>query len=851
MFRKRRFSCTGWAGSLALVLSVCPTALAQEAEPSGPSPAQASATTERTVHPPELIEAVEAAYPAEARAARREGRVVLKLRIDAAGRVTRAEVVEPAGNGFDEAAQEAALQFRFTPARRGDKAVPVIILYAYEFRLPPEPPPAPEARPAPAPAAREPGPEPAAPAAQTTVGPAKPSIDVMVRGASEADRLRRSAQAVQVIETEDAQRRTADLGEVLARSEGVGVRREGGLGSNARLSLNGLTGDQIRFFLDGVPLDLAGYAHGITNVPVNLVERIEVYRGVVPVRFGADALGGAVNLVTDADIRGTHASASYQVGSFKTYRLTLSARHLHEPTGFFARVNGFYDYTRNDYPIDVEVFDEQGRLSPARVHRFHDGYRAGGGSVEVGFVGRPRAEKLLLRAFYTEHRRDVQHNALMSVPYGEVTYGKQSAGAHLRYAQPFSRRTRFDAVAGYTYTHREFQDLSTCRYDWFGRCVFVLPQRGEIEARAIDQAIEQHNVFARLNLAWNPAPWHSLRFGLSPTYAIRTGKDHAIPADEYDPLTAQRALLSTVVGAEYEARPFAGKLANIAFAKAYVQMARTKEQLPNGNLRDLDRTTHRGGIGDSLRFRFTEAFYAKASYEYATRLPNPEEVFGNGALIIENLHLEPEASHNVNLGLTLERAETAAGLFRFNVNGFGRFAENLIVLLSNGNYFQHENVLSARSVGVEASLGWTSPGDWVALDGYATWQDFRNTASEGAFGKFEGDRIPNRPYLFAGASARVQGSDLLRPRDVLSLTWQARYVEAYFRGWESIGAIDSKLVIPSQLVHALALTYSMKHGDGSVSGTLEVQNLTDEKVFDSFGVQQPGRAANAKLVLEL
>jgi len=834
MVRGCRFPCTALAGALALVIWGAPPALAQDA-----------GSIDRTVHPPELIEITQAVYPEEARAGGREGRVVLRLRIDAEGRVTKAEVTEPAGNGFDEAAQEAALQFRFTPARRGEVAVASIILYAYEFKLPPDPAPVEEAQ---APAPRE---QPPAPAAQATAVPAKPPIEVMVRGPSEVDRLRRSAQAVHVLETEEAQRQTADLGEVLARSEGVGVRRGGGLGSNARLSLNGLTGEQIRFFLDGVPLDLAGYAHGITNVPVNLVERVEIYRGVVPVRFGADALGGAVNLVTDPEVRGTHASASYQVGSFKTYRWTLDARHLHEPSGFFARVNGFYDRTQNDYPVDVEVFDDLGRLSPARVHRFHDGYRAGGGSVEVGFVRRPWAERLLVRVFHTEHQRDVQHNALMTVPYGEVTYGKQSTGAHLRYAQPLSRRVRLDAVAGYTYARTAFRDLSTCRYDWLGHCAFELPQRGEIEARAIDQIIEQHNAFARFNLAWNPAPWHSLRFGLSPTYAARTGKDHAIAADDYDPLTAERDLLSGVAGAEYEARPFAGRLANIAFVKGYMQQARTKEQLPNGYLRDLDRRSNRAGIGDSLRFSFTDAFYAKASYEYATRLPNPEEVFGNGALVIENLHLEPEASHNVNLGLTLERAETAVGQFRFNVNGFGRFADNLIVLLSAGNYFQHENVLSARSVGVEAAMGWTSPGDWLALDGYVTWQDFRNTASEGAFGKFEGDRIPNRPYLFAGGSARVQGSDLLWPRDVLSLTWQARHVQAYLRGWESVGAADSKLVIPSQLVHALALTYSVKHGDGSVSGTIEMQNVTDEKVFDSFGVQLPGRAAHAKLVLEL
>ncbi len=100
-----------------------------------------------------------------------------------------------------------------------------------------------------------------------------------MRGAAMAERLRQSAQAITVIETEQAQRRTADLGEVLARTQGVGVRRSAGLGSWARFSLNGLTDEQIRFFIDGVPLDLAGYPFGVSNVPVNLVERVEIYRG--------------------------------------------------------------------------------------------------------------------------------------------------------------------------------------------------------------------------------------------------------------------------------------------------------------------------------------------------------------------------------------------------------------------------------------------------------------------------------------------------------------------------------------------------------------------------------------------
>ncbi|MGK3983499.1 TonB-dependent siderophore myxochelin receptor MxcH [Sorangium sp. So ce136] len=878
------------------------------------------------VRAPELIERAEAAYPEAARGAGMEGSVVLTLTIDAEGRVTRANVATPAGHGFDEAAQEAALRFRFTPARRGDRSVAARILYRYDFRLP-EPPaaatPAAGSLAAATPAAATPataavagrllwsgpGGEPvagveiavaspdggsrrvartdeqgrfrvealapgpyevtAAPAfaqrlrgrvaaaagreAETTLRlvplAAAPSLEVSVRGASEAERLRRSAEAVQVVETAAARRQSADLGEVLARSEGVSVRRGGGLGSAARFSLNGLTGEQIRFFLDGVPLALSGYASGIAAVPVNLVERVEIYRGVVPVRFGADALGGAVNLVSDRDTRGTRASASYQVGSFGTYRLTLGARHAHEPSGLFARASGFVDHARNDYPMqDVEVLDDSGRVTRAEVRRFHDRYRAAGGSVEAGWIRRPWAERLVLRAFYAAHDRDVQHNLFMTVPYGEVTYGRQSGGGHVRYEQPLhGRRLRLDAVAGYALARTAFRDMATCRYDWRGRCVATLPQPGEM-GDAADQAVLQHTAYASVNLAFRVAPGHLVRLGVSPTYASRTGRNRAI-RDGYDPLTAQRGLLGGVAGVEYEARPLDGRLANITFLKSYAQVIGTKEVLPSGALRDLDLTRHRLGIGDSLRLRFTEALYAKASYELATRLPSAEELFGDGGVITDSLHLRPEVSHNVNAGVTLERAETGFGQVRFDVNGFGRLVEDLIRLGGQASYAKYENFPSARSLGFESSVGWTSPGDWLALDGQLTWQDFRNTTSAGPLSRFEGDRMLNQPYLFADASARLQWPEPFHRRDALTLTWSTRYVAEFFLGWESAG--DAKHTVEPQLLHALALAYAVQSGGRSVSGSLEVHNLTDQKAFDFYGVQRPGRAAYAKLVLEL
>ena len=676
-------------------------------------------------------------------------------------------------------------------------------------------------------------------------------IEMSGEAPSMAAVLEQSAEAVDVVETEEAQRESADMGEVLARSEGVGVRRGGGLGADEHISLAGLSGEQVRLFVDGVPIELTGFALGIGNVPVNLVERVEIYRGVVPLRFGADALGGAFNLVTDGDQPGTNGSASYQVGSFGTHRATLGGRYEDDASGLFVRVNGFGDYTRNDYAVDVEVADERGRVESAQVDRFHDGYRATGGGVEFGVVDKPWAERLQVQGFYTDYNKDLQHNLVMTVPYGEVTYGETGTGGSARYVQDLGPSVRLDAVAGYAYRRIEFRDVGEWVYDWHGERIRERAQAGEIESRPHHQLHWQHGALARIGLVWDVAAQHRLRFAAAPTATTRTGDERRqTDPSARDPLTAQRDLLTLVTGAEYELSALDRRLENVAFAKDYVYAARTEEPVPGGSFRRRDRDVHRLGVGDAVRYRVADWLDIKASYEWATRLPSPSEVFGNGMLIVANLELRPETSHNPNLG-AIVRADTArAGTFRGEVNLFGRFADQLIVLLSNDRVFSYQNVFEARSLGVDAAATWTAPGNYLALNANATWQDFVNTSAQGTFGDFEGDRIPNQPYLFANASTRATLPEPFGTGDELSLTWHARYVHTFFRGWESAGLREFKQTVPSQLLHSAALTYVVRHDVGAMTVTMEIHNLTDERAYDFFGVQRPGRALYFKTTAE-
>ncbi|HEX6276593.1 MAG TPA: TonB-dependent siderophore myxochelin receptor MxcH [Polyangiaceae bacterium] len=829
--------------------------LAGSAEASEPDAPRSDAV----VRPPELLELVPADYPATALAERREAVVTLRLTISRDGSVSEATVVEPTGHGFDEAATAAALRFRFAPARRGDAAVVSKILYRYAFELPPPEPSATNAaavvRPEEKSAEVPVGPAAPAPVRAIPAGAPEASAgpsEVTVRGFSESDRLRRSAEAVTVIETERAKRQSTDMGELLARTQGVAVRRAGGLGSTTRFSLNGLTDEQVRFFLDGVPLELSGYPFGVANVPVNLVERIEIYSGVVPIRFGADALGGAVNLVSNPPVEGPHAAVSYETGSFDTHRVTFGAQHLDEPTGVFARMNGFFDSTRNDYPIGVEVPDERGRLSPATVYRFHDAYRASGANLDVGFVNRRWANRLLLRAFVTDFEKEFQHNQVMTVPYGEATYGEWSAGVSARYDAPLGHGARIETVLGYARTDGHFLDVTKCVYDWFGRCVRERRQPGETDARPHDQLFRDESGYARIHLGWRFTPEHAVRATSAPTYLTRTGDERRqTDPTARDALAAERELTTVVNGVEYELDLFDERLENIAFVKQYVQLLVSEEPRPGGLFRRRDRNTHRLGFGDALRYRFTPWLSAKASYESATRLPRPDEVFGDNAFIVANLELEPETSDNLNVGFAVDAKGTSSGDWRAGVNAFLRDAENLIVLLGSDRVQSYQNVFGARSLGTEAAVGFSALDELFVWDLNFTYLDFRNVSSDGTFGDFAGDRIPNRPWLFGNYSARFNLRGVATARDELSFGWNTRYVHDYFRGWESIGLREFKQTTPRQFVHDASVGYLVRGNGRLLSTSLEVQNLGDETVFDFYGVQRPGRAFYAKVTAEL
>ena len=695
--------------------------------------------------------------------------------------------------------------------------------------------------------------------------------EVVVTGRSEARELELSAKSVQVIETREVKLKSADLGEVMAQTEGVNVQRAGGLGSDIRFSLNGLSGDQVRFFYDGIPLNFTSYAFGIANVPVNMIDRIEIYKGVVPIEFGADALGGAVNLASPEIYDGLAWSVSYQVGSFNTHRVTANLNYADEKTGLFVVAGGFYDYTDNNYKIDVAVPDERGRLQPATVRRFNDAYRAYGANLRFGIKDKKWANKLSLEGYYGDYDNEVQNsqspglidapglgisNAIAGTPFGDVRFTSFSRGLNLNYNIDLNTKLGLDLKAGYNYNERVSIDTTRNQYNWLGQIIFVRNQPGEFEGS--DHLItKSERVFARQQLSYAISENHSFKLSIAPTFSYRTADDLLIEGG-FDPALDDGYLFDLVTGIEYTSEFFGKRMQNIAFVKNYRQNIRIESLDPSAEVTFIDeRQVSNFGAGNGLRYDWTTRFFTKFSYEYAYRLPRQDEIFGNGQFILENLELKPESSHNINLQWGYGNKANARIAWQVQGNFFVRKIDDLIFFLvgagdadGGGELGSFRNVWSATSQGMELSGMWKDFIKGLSISANTTYQQYINTSDTGPFVDFREDRIPNTPYFFANGAAEYALKDVIRKNDNLSIFWTTRYINSFFVGWESAGLQQFKAEVPNQTIHAIGLTHRMNTERIQNALTLEIQNLTDAKVFDLFGVQRPGRAFYLKSTIQ-
>lgn len=132
------------------------------------------------------------------------------------------------------------------------------------------------------------------------IAAAQPAPSVVVTGSREPLSSERLAADVVVIGTETLRNTTADsLADLLRREAGVQISRSGGPGQSTGLFIRGTSSQQSVVLIDGVRVGSAtlGFA-ALEALSLASAERIEVLRGPGSSLYGADAVGGVVQIVT-------------------------------------------------------------------------------------------------------------------------------------------------------------------------------------------------------------------------------------------------------------------------------------------------------------------------------------------------------------------------------------------------------------------------------------------------------------------------------------------------------------------------------------------------------------------------
>ncbi|MCK5689717.1 TonB-dependent receptor plug domain-containing protein, partial [Myxococcota bacterium] len=173
----------------------------------------------------------------------------------------------------------------------------------------------------------------------------------------------------------------SSISAVLSESTGVQVRQVGGLGSFGVASIRGSTPGQVPIYLDGVLLNAAGFSSvNLGDLPLDNLDRLEIYRGHAPGALGTSGMGGAIHLHTHkARKRQDMISATF--GSWGTRKLValhsgpvgeenlLATLNLSTSDGDFWYLNR--NGTLNNYDDD-EI-----------VRRSNNAHIAGGGLLKL------------------------------------------------------------------------------------------------------------------------------------------------------------------------------------------------------------------------------------------------------------------------------------------------------------------------------------------------------------------------------------------------------------------------------------------------------------------------------------
>ena len=536
---------------------------------------------------------------------------------------------------------------------------------------------------------------------------------------------------VTVIRPEEKTGEQRNLPDLLENVPGLRVIRLRGRNGYAVASVRGGTSSQTAVYVDGILMNLQSEAAvDLSAIPADNVERIEVYRGYVPAGFGAQAMGGVINVVTKSPLK-PETNLSLGIGSFGRFKGALA----HSASLYGGRFFGSFGY--ETYDGDFSYFNDNGT-----AYNNTDDYRAtrnGNGFENMDLLLKWQDERWKARASWVRRNRDL---ALPS-PQNDNPNG-------ILKPWPFQDTDRLDLSAA--------RSQSTGPVDWTLELSYTDQQR-YYNSRS-DTSVGHQDVAE--------SEYDASRFGVSLAARMPLGERHLFE------LLADYAKEDLDVGGSAKLFEYLGGIPSYSQKAWDISLQDTIALDAAGTfLATPSVRRHEADGHDRLTWQmaltkeFRSGIMLKSTYGTYARAPNLYEKYGDGAFIIEPAggpdSLRWETGTQFDFGLTWNGDAPVFGGARAgaSLSAFRRDTDDLIELYMEGErYARYGNIAKAEVKGVEfeTSLDWEKWG--FALS--ATWMKGTNRSPDEGSSKFDGKALPNRPEFsgtarltrkFGGASA--------------------------------------------------------------------------------------------------
>ena len=668
--------------------------------------------------------------------------------------------------------------------------------------------------------------------------------DVIVLGKSKAQRHREVPSAITIIDSQELKYKTATLNEILDNAAGIKVAQQGGLGNASRIIIQGMDGKRIGIFINGMPMGNSDEFQ-LSSIPLDMVDEVEIYKGIIPAWLGGDGLGGAVNIRLK-DFKKNHLEMAFEAASYNTYIGSLQLKHYLGKTSTALHAGATMNYAKNNYSFSSPF--ELGRI----IHRDHDAYTHGGFNVGISSQQWWFDQfDLTLSADY--YRKEIQ-GGLMNVQNNiqHAFTRTRSASTSLSLEKSFLKgklTAQFHSIVGFSLVNQV--DTSHYCYDFIGNRFPSGSGRGEIGAVPNDSHDRHTTVRELLNLTYKIGNNQLVTWTTNYRYGCKMPKDEL--ADSYSRLPTSgypSRLHSIVSGLTHELKLYGGKFTNelgiklfnhhsevLPFAEAIMLQDKLKASTNHSTMAGWSEAM-------ALHLLSNNALTLKASVQSTVRMPIAEELFGDGVLLLPSEKLRPERSFNINAGAIWLINAMRYPQVRIGINTFYMSAKDMIKLMYSSMNMAYDNIGKVRVMGIDMEME-SKLNRWLDLQGNITWQDARDMRKEAVGGGENFHyryRIPNMPYLFGNVGVRLHKDGLLSKSSSSAFASTFAFTKAFSYNWEA--SKHNTMLIPARYCWDVAVHHSFNK---RCQLSFEIRNILNRENWAEFRYPMERRTFHLKM----